>query len=574
MKRWSVLKAIVSVFCMVALLVFPESASFAAGMSVNAEEVSLYALDDGYSGQISIPSEYAQNFKIQVSGAGETPYFFVAEGDSVEVSADGLVTPATTVWYWNGNIGSSVSSGAEGERVVVEHNFGKSVVGIRSGSETRYITVTVHNYAVVYADEVMENYIKENITDSMTDLEKLEKITAFPAQYDYDGRYSGYVSMIIWKGGDCWASSNAILKLCEMTGLKAHLRYGANEPGAGSGHRNVAVQIGDSVYVAEAGYSEKAPRYYSVTKENTGFYYSVRQGKATIIQYDGFKDTIKVPAEINGFPVTAIGELAFNYGERYSGVAPKKIELPNTLEKIGESAFNSCKKLKEITIPASVKEVGDLAFTACSALENIFVEEGNTAYTDIDGVLFSGDKTSLLAYPAGKIGNYTIPAGVGEIAGYAFYYTEGVKKVVVPESVAKIGEGAFGDSKVNWLCFVGDMPEIDAYAFYGLSLSLYYPEENGTWNRGKEAEYMARSIDWKSYTDLEAVLKQTKSLLGDADGDGEITPDDALAILMQIAGKGAVKREDLADVNKKNGIDADDALAVLMHVAGKKPITE
>lgn len=569
MKRWNGLKALLSIICILSLLPLSFSRAEAAGLSVNAEEISLYALDDGYSEKISIPSGYAQDFKLQVSGAGQPVSFFVAEGDSVEVSEDGLITPATTIWYWNGNIGSTVSSGAEGERVVVEHNFGKSVVGIRSGAETVYVTVTVYNYATVYADEVMDQYIKENITDTMTDLEKLDKIAAFPAKYNYDAGYSGYVSMIIFEGGDCWASTSAILELCERAGLKAHLRFAANDPGAGSGHRNVAVQIGDQVYVADAGYAESAPRYYSVTPENTGFCYSVSQGKAKLLQYDGFEKNITVPADLGGFPVTEIGEDAFNYGERYSGVALERIELPDTIEKIGKSAFNSCQSLKEIQIPASVTEIGDFAFANSTALENIFVKEGNTAYADEDGVLFSADKKRLLAYPAGKKGNYTVPEGVDEIAGYSFYYTKGVEKVVIPASVKQIGEGAFGDSKVNWLCFTGDMPEISNFAFNGLALNLYYPEDNTTWNKENEADYRARSIEWKPYTDLDAVLNQLKVLPGDCDGDGIVTSDDALAVLKYVVNiQPASFNVDAADCDGNPGVTSDDALAILRYIVG------
>lgn len=567
MKRWNGWKVLISVICILALFPLPVGTVKAAGLSVNAQEVSLYALDDGYSEQISIPAGYDQSFQLQISGASQTPSFFIKEGNSVKVSAEGLITPATTTWYWNGNIGSTVSSGAEGERVVVNHNFGTSVIGIQSGTETVYVTVTVHNYATIYADEVMKQYIKENITDEMTDLEKLKKIAAFPAQYDYSTSYSGYTSMIIFGGGDCWASTSAILQLCEMTGLKAHLRYAANDPGAGSGHRNVAVQIGDLVYIAEAGYAEKAPRYYSVTEENTGFCYYVSQGKARIAQYDGFETDITVPSELGGFPVTEIGANAFYYGERYSGVVVEKIELPDTIEKIGESAFNSCQGIKEIQIPASVTEIGDLAFVNCTALENIFVKEGNASYTDMDGVLFNAEKTRLLEYPAGKTEkNYRIPEGVEELADYAFYYTKGVQRVVIPDSVKQIGIGAFGDSKVNWICFAGDMPEMGQYAFRYCTLTLYYPEKNATWN--KEENYGAFSIDWRGYTDLETVLKQLKIMKGDCDGDGKIAPIDALIILKYIVD---IPQDDFnmeaADCDGSPGITTTDALTILKHIA-------
>lgn len=57
---------------------------------------------------------------------------------------------------------------------------------------------------------------------------------------------------------------------------------------------------------------------------------------------------------------------------------------------------------------------------------------------------------------------------------------------------------------------------------------------------------------------------------GDVDNDGDITPDDALWILMRLAGKEAPEyHENTADCDGKAGVTSDDALWILMKVAGK-----
>ncbi len=545
-----------------------KSSSEAVGENVvhhSKEEITLYALDDAYQTYISIPSELPQSYQLPYDDSGQATRYFVAEGDSVEVSDNGMVTPAVTIWYWNGNIGSTVSSGSPDEIVTVEYNFGKSVIGIQTGNEIRYVTVDVQNYAQYYADQVLAQYVREKITDTMTDLEKLHVITAFPAQYDYSAHYSGYVSMIVCGGGDCWASSSAILQLCKMVGLPAHIRYGVNEPGAGSGHRNVAVQIKDAdgtfVYIAEAGYSEEAPRYYSVQKENTGFYYSVSDGKAKIIQYDGFDTDVQVPAEIDGYPVTEIGEKAFHYGAWYSGMEVEQIILPDTIKTIGDSAFNSCKSLQQIVIPASVTSIGSLAFTNCSSLENIFVAEANENYKDIDGVLFNKAGTSLISFPAGKAGTYQVPEGVEEIGEYAFYYTDKVMTVFFPKSVRQIGEGAFENSKVQWMYFKGDMPEFGMYALRYLRLELFYPEGNESWTTAEN--YGATELKWQT-ADMQSVGR-----LGDVNNDGKIQADDALIVLQYDIGVQLLNfNETAADCDGEEGITAADAQMILMYDVG------
>lgn len=63
-------------------------------------------------------------------------------------------------------------------------------------------------------------------------------------------------------------------------------------------------------------------------------------------------------------------------------------------------------------------------------------------------------------------------------------------------------------------------------------------------------------------------------LKGDADQDGKITSDDALTVLMYLAGKKPeIFHMTAADCDSAAGVTSDDALAILMHLAGKKAIT-
>lgn len=61
----------------------------------------------------------------------------------------------------------------------------------------------------------------------------------------------------------------------------------------------------------------------------------------------------------------------------FSGIAEdhymESIELPQSLEKIGEWTFYNCNKLEEIVIPANVKEIGKWAFCGCRNLKHVEV---------------------------------------------------------------------------------------------------------------------------------------------------------------------------------------------------------
>ena len=77
--------------------------SAASAVTVNASSVTLYALSDWADEYISIPSSYATQFQLKVSGASNVTY---STGSSyLSVSDTGLITPkrVTTYTYSMGN---------------------------------------------------------------------------------------------------------------------------------------------------------------------------------------------------------------------------------------------------------------------------------------------------------------------------------------------------------------------------------------------------------------------------------------------------------------------------------------
>ncbi|MDO4564369.1 MAG: leucine-rich repeat protein [Clostridia bacterium] len=184
-----------------------------------------------------------------------------------------------------------------------------------------------------------------------------------------------------------------------------------------------------------------------------------------------------------GSQVTSIGAFAFyramglsrvnfsegllTIGERaFDSSAITTLELPAGLLSIGERAFSSCTYLQQnsIVLPASLQTVGAGAFDACP-VKDYAVEEGNTAFLAVDGVLFNADATRLIAYPVGRTdSSYTIPDGVVEIGDYAFARTR-AGSVNLPGGLVEIGNGAFTRSQLSSITIPDSVKSVGEEAF-------------------------------------------------------------------------------------------------------------
>ena len=115
---------------------------------------------------------------------------------------------------------------------------------------------------------------------------------------------------------------------------------------------------------------------------------------------------VRVPKEIKGKPVIAIGE---------RGLANLKhceaIVLPDTVRYIGKGAFTIDNKLKYVHFGKSIETVEDDVFNSDSSLESVVFPEGTKS---IGTLVFWGTES---------IKSITIPASVTEISN-VFYFKD------------------------------------------------------------------------------------------------------------------------------------------------------
>ena len=160
----------------------------------------------------------------------------------------------------------------------------------------------------------------------------------------------------------------------------------------------------------------------------------------------------------------SIGKNAF-----YACENLKSIILPEGFASLGDSSLYGCSSLTELVIPSSMYAIGGWALHGLDATEKYTVAPNNSAFSsDENGVLYNGDKTALIKFPAAsKLKSYTVPASVAEIYPYAFdgcsvleevnfeensalasvthnaFSDSSLKRITLPEGVKFIGEAAF-----------------------------------------------------------------------------------------------------------------------------------
>ena len=155
----------------------------------------------------------------------------------------------------------------------------------------------------------------------------------------------------------------------------------------------------------------------------------------TITKYTGTESTVILPSTINSWPVT----------------------------KIGEDAFQDNTTITSVTIPANVTEIGSNAFADCTNLtsvtyggdwSNLTIQSGNPAVEDavnaqLFDFAFTPDNTAVIVIRyKGTAADVTIPSRYKgkpvTMIDHAAFYNSAVTSVTIPDSVTSIPDSAFG----------------------------------------------------------------------------------------------------------------------------------
>ena len=225
----------------------------------------------------------------------------------------------------------------------------------------------------------------------------------------------------------------------------------------------------------------------------------------TITKYTGTESTVILPSTISGWPVTKIGEDAFQDNTTITSVT-----IPDSVTEIGSNAFAGCTNLTSVhyegdwsnlTIQSGNPAVEDAAKDAAN--EQLFDFEfilNNTAVivnnyrckgTAADVTIpsrYKGKPVTAInnaAFPNSAVTSVTIPDSVTSIPDAAFVNCSQLTNISIPNSVTYIGFSAFdGCASLKSITLPSSLRTIGNSAFAGCpsSMTVTYPGSKTQWD--------------------------------------------------------------------------------------------
>ncbi len=184
------------------------------------------------------------------------------------------------------------------------------------------------------------------------------------------------------------------------------------------------------------------PMAYADTVTIDGIVYEFRDGYACLAGFAQGAESITAHDMVSGYPVQYLANVVAEQNRTVTElVVGAEVTDLNRVFSFTDLLY-MCPEVERIVFPAGLAQVGDILWGTGENLQAYVVAADNTAYRDIDGVLFSKDGKKMLAFPKGKGDKYDIPVGTVSIGREAFGYNDMLTRLTVPEGVTQLEDGA------------------------------------------------------------------------------------------------------------------------------------
>lgn len=287
---------------------------------------------------------------------------------------------------------------------------------------------------------------------------------------------------------------------------------------ASSGELHDAVYYGDNIMIDPGSDDESAVRNFIVRLDLTNWDWGTITGAT-------FTITVTAPSRDFTFDATTGTIKKYNGNDTVVVIPPTINSWPVT--KIGEDAFQDNTTITSVTIPASVTEIGSNAFAGCTNLTSVnyigdwsklTIQSGNPAVEDavnaqLFDFAFTPDNTAVIvthykgtaadvtipscykgkpvmainnaAFPNSAVTSVTIPDSVTSIPDAAFVNCSQLTNISIPNSVTYIGFSAFdGCASLKSITLPSSLRTIGNSAFAGCPslMTVTYPGSKTQWD--------------------------------------------------------------------------------------------
>lgn len=226
----------------------------------------------------------------------------------------------------------------------------------------------------------------------------------------------------------------------------------------------------------------------------------------TSVGTEAFKECVNLEEVVIGDGIQNLDAFTFNLATSEEpdkvNTALKKISIGGGVRKVPAKMFANCTSLKDVTLSEGLEEIDDRAFENC-ALEGTVVIPDSVTTT-----------RNYIFKDCNGIEELVLGKGLTDIS-YSFFQMRGLKRVIVPETLASIGYVAFGEcNALEKVLIPRQTEEIDANAFGGFThLTVYgYTGSAAQAYADSRADVTFVALDDANKTALKTALDQAEQV--------------------------------------------------------------
>lgn len=194
------------------------------------------------------------------------------------------------------------------------------------------------------------------------------------------------------------------------------------------------------------------------------FWYALNEdGTARLTACFNVDETLVLPSELDGYPITVISYQSFLF---YS---PAKVVIPEGVSEIMHGAFKENDMINSVSLPYSLSVMSGNPFVNCPNLSEIVLPEEHPVFEITDGMLMHREEKMVICPVNGLEEIIIIPASAEKIGYGAFYNNQCVSQVRLHDGIREIGDMAFcGCTNLSDIVIPPGVEYIGEYALDGV----------------------------------------------------------------------------------------------------------